>query len=133
MDARELVAAIREDHYPIRVLGYDTESCIICDYDWPCPAAIAADRIGRFSVMSRVTRVPMLTSVGRTSERAGCNSTSSNVSAESPVIEEMIFAKACPSVLQKTGSPRCDSVAPRVGEGQYHRPSALGSAQAASS
>ena len=46
--------------------------------------------------MSLVTRVRMSTSVGSTSERAGCSSTSSKVSAASPVMEVMIFAKGRP-------------------------------------
>ena len=49
----------------------------------------------------------MLTSVGSTSERAGCSSTSSKVSAASPVMDVMIFAKERPfQCREKTGSPR---------------------------
>ena len=58
--------------------------------------SIAADRIGRLSSMSLVTRQRMSTSVGSTSERAGCSSTSSKVSAASPVMEVTILAKALP-------------------------------------
>ena len=58
--------------------------------------SMAEDRIGRLSSMSLVTRVRISTSVGSTSERAGCSSTSSKVSAASPVMEVMIFAKAEP-------------------------------------
>ena len=58
--------------------------------------SIAALRIGRLSAMSLVTRLRMSTSVGKTSDRAGCSSTSSKVSAASPVMEVMIFAKARP-------------------------------------
>ena len=64
----------------------------------PCSVTVsmADDRIGRLSSMSLVTRLRMSTSVGSTSERAGCSSTSSKVSAASPVMDEMIFAKARP-------------------------------------
>jgi hypothetical protein len=58
--------------------------------------SMADDRIGRLSAMSLVTRERISTSVGSTSERAGCNSTSSNVRAASPVMEETIFAKGRP-------------------------------------
>ena len=60
--------------------------------------SMADDKIGRLSSISLVTRLLMSTSVGSTSERAGCSKTSSNVNAASPVIEEIIFAKARPSV-----------------------------------
>ena len=55
--------------------------------------SIAEDRIGMLRKISLVTRVRMSTWAGSTSERAGCSSTSSNVSALSPVMEVMIFAK----------------------------------------
>src|SRR5690606_30311545 len=59
--------------------------------------SMAEEMIGRLREMSRVTRVEMSASVGSTSERAGCSSTSSKVSAESPVIDETILAKGAPS------------------------------------
>ncbi len=79
--------------------------------------SIAEERIGRLSAMSLVTRVLMSTSVGNTSERAGCSSTSSKVSALSPVMEEMIFAKGgpFPSEQQKNGSPQRTTRGPAAG------------------
>jgi hypothetical protein len=75
--------------------------------------SIAALRIGRLSSISLVTRDRMLTSVGSTSDRAGCNSTSSKVSAASPVMDVMIFAKdrALPCRVGKQEARAGDSVA----------------------
>ncbi len=100
-------------------------ACAIAIAIWcSVTVSIAALRIGRLSSMSLVTRLRILTSVGSTSERAGCSSTSSNVSAASPVMDVMIFAKDAPFRLaseNRKPAPATRSLA-RVGEGHYHRP-----------
>ena len=42
MNATELVAAIRADHCDDNC---EDGMCILCGLDWPCPPAVAADRI----------------------------------------------------------------------------------------
>ena len=79
--------------------------------------SIAADISGKLRKMSLVTRLPILTSVGSTSERAGCSSTSSKVSAELPVMEVMIFAKVAALPVSENRKPAATQTSPRVGEG----------------
>lgn len=42
MNAEELVAAIRADHFEATM---PPAGCYFCTTEWPCPPALAADRI----------------------------------------------------------------------------------------
>src|SRR6185437_1090177 len=87
--------------------------------------SIAEERIGILSAISLVTRLRRSTSVGSTSERAGCSRTSSKVSAASPVIEDTIFAKARPFRSFEAGFWSVNPAAERAQSSGWRVPVAL--------
>ena len=83
--------------------------------------SIAADRIGTLRSMSPAMRVLMSVPPGMTSEWPGCRSTSSKVSAITPVAVSMIFAMASPQnagkALRPAGQRRLVDFPFRIGAG----------------